>query len=210
MTELTASPRRGRPPKLPRTDADTRELLLRGGLEVLTEQGFSASGIDFILKRVGVPKGSFYHYFVSKEAFGLAILDAYGQYFERKLLRLLGNAEREPLQRIEDFVDEAILGMARYQWRRGCLVGNLGQEVLALPESFRSALQAILQRWQAMLGDCLSEAQERGQISPSADCPALAGYFWIGWEGAVMRARLDESRQPLIIFLRGFLAGLNR
>ena len=57
--QLQAPRRRGRPPK-PREDiSDTRELLLRAGLEVLTEKGFAATGIDEILRRVGVPKGSF-------------------------------------------------------------------------------------------------------------------------------------------------------
>ena len=60
--------KRGRPPKRPEETLETRELLVRAGLEALTEKGFSATGIDEVLKRVGVPKGSFYHYFESKEA----------------------------------------------------------------------------------------------------------------------------------------------
>ncbi|WP_163009315.1 TetR/AcrR family transcriptional regulator, partial [Pseudomonas viridiflava] len=67
MTTLlnqAVQPRRpGRPPKVDRDNLETRETLLRRGLEVLTEQGFSATGIDYILKEIGVPKGSFYHYF---------------------------------------------------------------------------------------------------------------------------------------------------
>ncbi|MGM0537448.1 MAG: TetR/AcrR family transcriptional regulator, partial [Pseudomonadota bacterium] len=69
MTQATSpsKPRRGRPPRVTRDDPDTRASLIRSGLEVLTEQGFTASGIDGILRRVGVPKGSFYYYFDSKE-----------------------------------------------------------------------------------------------------------------------------------------------
>lgn len=58
--------RRGRPPRQRDGLTDARELLMRAGLEVLTEKGFSATGIEEILSRVGVPKGSFYHYFDSK------------------------------------------------------------------------------------------------------------------------------------------------
>ncbi|MFT6342108.1 MAG: TetR/AcrR family transcriptional repressor of nem operon, partial [Glaciecola sp.] len=54
-------PRRGRPSKPP-LNTDTKALLIRSGLEHLTEYGFTASGIDAVLKRAGVPKGSFYYY----------------------------------------------------------------------------------------------------------------------------------------------------
>ena len=88
--------RRGRPPKQREDLVDTRELLLRAGLEVLTEKGFSATGIDEILGRVGVPKGSFYHYFASKEAFGLSLIERYGKFFARKLDRHLLNSDLPP------------------------------------------------------------------------------------------------------------------
>ncbi len=104
--------RRGRPPRQREDLADTRELLLRAGLEVLTEKGFSATGIDEILGRAGVPKGSFYHYFASKEAFGLALIERYGEFFARKLDRHLGNRGLPPLERLQAFVDDARAGMA--------------------------------------------------------------------------------------------------
>lgn len=69
--------RRGRPCKHAADLGETRELLLRTGVELLTEQGFSATGIDQILRRVGVPKGSFYNYFKSKEAFGAELIERY-------------------------------------------------------------------------------------------------------------------------------------
>ena len=133
--------RRGRPPRQREDLADTHELLLRAGLEVLTEKGFSATGIDEILGRAGVPKGSFYHYFASKEAFGLALIERYGEFFARKLDRHLGNRGLPPLERLQAFVDDARAGMARLDYRRGCLIGNLGQEMGALPESFRARLR---------------------------------------------------------------------
>jgi TetR/AcrR family transcriptional repressor of nem operon len=83
MTIPNSPPRRGRPPKVPRTHHDTREALLHVGMAVFTEQGFSATGIDAVLKQVQVPKGSFYHYFASKEAFGQEVLQGYAAYFAK-------------------------------------------------------------------------------------------------------------------------------
>lgn len=210
MNHSVAKPRRGRPPKSPRLDQDTRAALIRSGTEVLTEQGFIASGIDSILKRVGVPKGSFYYYFASKEVFGRAIMAHYGAYFANKLDRHLLNAPLAPLQRIEAFVDDAKEGMARHNFRRGCLVGNLGQEVGSLPEGYRQWLRETLEDWQRRLARCLVEAQAAGDLSREANCDLLAEAFWIGWEGAVMRARLECSVRPMEVFMQCFLDGLPR
>ncbi|WP_114418015.1 TetR/AcrR family transcriptional regulator [Marinospirillum perlucidum] len=210
MQNSASQPRRGRPRKQPASDEDTRAALIRSGTELLTEQGFFASGLDAILRRVGVPKGSFYYYFASKDAFGRAVLEHYGAYFARKLDRHLLNDARPPLERIQDFVEDAAAGMQRHDYRRGCLVGNLGQEVSLLPEDYRSLLTAILESWQKKLAACLEAAKVKGDLAEGADTRLLAEAFWIGWEGAVMRARLEASPRPLTTFLTAYLQGLPR
>lgn len=208
----TAAPavrrRPGRPPKRIDAHLDTRGALIRCGTEVLTEKGFAATGIDEVLRRVGVPKGSFYHYFDSKEAFGRAVIEHYAAYFARKLDRCFLDTQRSPLARVAAFVEEACAGMARFGFRRGCLIGNLGQEMAVLPEAYRAQLEAVFEDWQARLARCLQAAQEAGEIAPEADCAALAAFFWIGWEGAVLRAKLVRDDAPLRHFARHFLNGL--
>ncbi|NHV27259.1 TetR/AcrR family transcriptional regulator [Burkholderia sp. D-99] len=202
--------RRGRPPKQHEDLVATRDMLLRTGLEVLTEKGFSATGLDEILGRAGVPKGSFYHYFDSKEAFGLELIDRYADFFARKLDRHFSDPARPPLQRVHAFVDDARDGMARYDYSRGCLIGNLGQEMGALPESFRARLRTTFEDWQRRLADCLVAAQQAGELAGSAEPAELAACFWIGWEGAVLRAKLERSDQPLALFAQFFFNGLPR
>ncbi|WP_437179976.1 acrylate utilization transcriptional regulator AcuR [Pseudomonas fakonensis] len=206
----TPHPRRGRPPKAPREHAETHDLLLRCGMELLTEQGFTATGIDAVLKRIQVPKGSFYHYFDSKEAFGQAVLQRYAQYFAAKLDRHFLDPHTHPLQRLGNFVEDAKAGMLKYQFRRGCLVGNLGMEVLVLPDSFRAQLEAVFCDWEQRLSACLQAAKAAGELPASSDCDALAAWFWSGWEGAVLRARLVQRTAPLDSFLQGFLAAITR
>ncbi|KAA1172349.1 TetR family transcriptional regulator [Marinobacter salinexigens] len=207
-TNQTLHRRRGRPPKRRENTDNTRELLLRAGLEVLTEKGFSATGIDEILRRVGVPKGSFYHYFDSKEDFGLALIDCYGKFFARKLDLHLLNQELNPIDRLHAFVHDAIRGMARFEYRRGCLIGNLGQEMGSLPDSFRAQLRGTFEDWQRRFATCLEEAQNKGELSRDANPAQLALFFWIGWEGAVLRAKLDRNPEPLHLFSEGFFASL--
>jgi TetR/AcrR family transcriptional repressor of nem operon len=190
--------------------AATRDVLIRCGMEVLTEQGFAATGLDALLRRATVPKGSFYHYFGSKADFGREVMKAYDAFFCHKIDRALNNERLAPSERIRAFVDDAKAGMAKYQYARGCLIGNLSQEVEALPDDYRSQLNRIVQGWQRKVTHCLELARDAGEIEPSADCEGLAEFFWIGWEGAVMRARLVKSGAPLDTFIAGFMAGLPR
>jgi TetR/AcrR family transcriptional repressor of nem operon len=188
---------------------ETRDLLLRAGLEVLTEKGFSAAGLDEILGRVGVPKGSFYHYFSSKEAYGIALIENYAAFFAHKLETHLSNNTLSPLNRLRAFIEDAKEGMARHAYRRGCLIGNLGQEMGSLPESFHAMLQHTFEDWQSRFATCLEEAQQAGELSRDVDTQQLAAFFWIGWEGAVLRAKLERSAAPLDLFATFFFAGLS-
>lgn len=207
-TQLQAPRRRGRPPKQRAELIGTRDLLLRAGLEVLTEKGFSVTGLEEILGRVDVPKGSFYHYFGSKEDFGLELIERYAEFFANKLDRHFLDPALSPLARVHAFIDDAKDGMARFAFRRGCLIGNLGQEMAALPESFRVRLKNTFEDWQRRLAACLAEAQRAGELGDSLEPEQLAAFFWIGWEGAVLRAKLERSAAPLDVFARFFFAGL--
>ncbi|GAA4182356.1 TetR/AcrR family transcriptional regulator [Gryllotalpicola kribbensis] len=208
MTEAATVRRRGRPPKIPREHGDTREMLLRCGVELLTAQGLGSTGIETVLKRVGVPKGSFYHYFESKDAFGLEVLRRYADYFARKLDHWLLEEDQPPLERVARFVEDAKTGMAKYDFERGCLVGNLGQEVATLAADFRGALEDVLSDWERRLAACLELAVRDGSLPPGTDCERLAAFFWIGWEGAVLRAKLARDTRPLDVFIAGFLTGI--
>ncbi len=209
VTSATAR-KRGRPPRLEPAYGTSREALIRAGVALLSEKGYSATGLEEVLRSAGVPKGSFYHYFSSKDVFGAALIEAYATYFVRKLDRWLLDERTAPLQRIRNFVADARDGMARYEFRRGCVVGNLGQEMSALPELFRDRLHGVLLDWQARTERCLREAQAVGEIAADADCAALAAFFWIGWEGAVLRAKLERSPEPLDLFATLFLTCLAR
>ncbi|TAM90523.1 MAG: TetR family transcriptional regulator [Candidimonas sp.] len=178
----------------------TRDLLIRAGVEQCTEGGFQMTGIETILRAVGVPKGSFYHYFKSKKAFGLAVVDAYADFFHRKLQRIFSDEQTPPLGRLRNFVSEAVSGMSRYAFRRGCLVGNLGQELAGLDDEFRRRLEEVLRAWEAQTRRCLEQAQAAGELRKEANAGELAEFFWIGWEGAILRAKLTRSARPMHLF----------
>ncbi|WP_319567149.1 acrylate utilization transcriptional regulator AcuR [Cohaesibacter marisflavi] len=204
MPAQTRRPR-GRPRRAP-DDQLARKDLIRVGLVCLTERGFTDVSVDEILKASGKTKGTFYHHFKSKADYGEALIEAYNAYFAAKLQSCFSDESLSPLDRLRKFVDGAEAGMAKHDFRRGCLVGNLGQEMAALTPDMCAHLISVLKGWQKLTADCLTLAQSEGQIAPDQAPEALAEFFWIGWEGAVLRAKLERRPEPLRHFARGFFS----
>ncbi|MCP4988558.1 MAG: TetR family transcriptional regulator [Colwellia sp.] len=193
--------KRGRPAKSGRDTSQTKAALINSGVEHFTQFGFASSGLEPILKKVSVPKGSFYYYFANKEIFGLAVIANYDSYFSRKLDSHLKNERILVDKRLMSFVDDAKAGIEKYDFNRGCLVGNLEQEVAVLPDSHREKLFLVMQGWQSKISSYIQE------ICPTAkqeECDLLAEFFWIGWEGAVSRCKLVKTTQPIDLFITHF------
>ena len=189
---------------------ETRSAIVWCGTELLTERGFQITGIDEILSIVGVPKGSFYYYFKSKREFGVAVVDNYVEFYAQKMSLLFDNHERTPLQRLQDFVDDGKLGMAKYDFKRGCLIGNMGQELAALNDEFRERLERVMQAWEARVTTLFALARDTGEIAQSHDPESLSQFFWIGWEGAILRSKLTRSVAPLDRFAQIFFSKVLR
>lgn len=174
-----------------------RRALIDIGTAIFTQKGFSSTGLDEIVQTADVPKGSFYYYFDSKEAYAHAVIENYARYFARKLDKSLNDTARTPLERLRAFTDDATAGVMRFEFRRGCLVGNLGQEMASLADDFRVVLLGVLDTWRDRFRDCIEEARAAGQIGTPVDSASLARYFWSAWEGAVLCAKLERSTAPL-------------
>ncbi|ABA87696.1 transcriptional regulator, TetR family [Syntrophotalea carbinolica DSM 2380] len=180
---------------------DTREHILRIGMDLMARQGYGATGIGAILSRAEVPKGSFYHYFPSKEAFGLAIIDRFAHRYEEKLLAFLRDDKLAPLERIRAYLDAIAQRLDNGGCDRGCLAGNLGQELAACNQTFRRRLQHLFDSWQEHLANCLAAAQAHGHMSADISSSQLAGVVLNGLEGAILRAKVQCSAEPVREFI---------
>jgi TetR/AcrR family transcriptional repressor of nem operon len=180
-----------------RPQNETRARLISVGTEILSEKGFGSTGVEEVLGKAGVPKGSFYYYFESKAQFGLAVVDNYECLWAQKLTRLLRDPAVPPFDRISNYISEGIRGLEKYAFRRGCLIGNIGQEMAGLDDDFRFRILNVFNSWAGYIADCLSQAKARGELSASIDVEALSKFFWFAWEGAVLQAKLERSVEPI-------------
>lgn len=185
----------------PMEKKDTRAEIIRIGTDMIALQGYNATGIDAVLKQAGVPKGSFYHYFGSKEEFGLAVIDHFAARYDQRLDTFLNDEEVTPLNRIRNYLESGLARLTQNHCTRGCLVGNLGQEMADQSERFRSRLDEIFAAWKARFAACLRAAHRAGELSPTLDPEVVAGVILSGWEGAILRAKVMKSPQPLRDFI---------
>ncbi len=177
----------------------TKELLLVKGAEIMHRKGYHDSGIQEVLEATGVPKGSFYYYFRSKEDFGLQVLDLYSTVMFQTLQTNMASTDRSIVDRIRGFFRE-MTDHAVDSAFTGCPLGNLSQEMGYASEPFRLKLNEIFKRLESDVAGCLKEAQSAGEIGPSVDPDDLAVFLVSGWEGALLRMKLTRDTTPFDIF----------
>ena len=178
-----------------------REDLIRVGREIIVRQGFNATGLSDILAAAEVPKGSFYYYFESKEDFGLAIIEDCACEYEERLSTTVGNESLPPLERLNSYFEASMSDMETNGFETGCLIGNLAQELAPQNELFRDRLDQILTTWETYFTDCLEVADELELLQPEADTKSLARFILSGWQGAMLRAKVIRSPEPLQTFI---------
>lgn len=193
--ESRLAARRGPKPK-----PDTRDNLLQAGLRMIHAEGYSASGIQGIVERADVPKGSFYTYFASKEAFGAEVIDLYSERGQVKLRNFLCNRETAPLARLEAYFDDLIAAYRSSDYVRGCLLGNFSAEAADHSTTIRDSLARHFRAWSAIIESCLLEARDQGAISSEFPAALSADFIFNSWEGALLRMRAEKSDAPLLAF----------
>jgi TetR/AcrR family transcriptional repressor of nem operon len=195
FTMTAPAPRRGPKPK-----PDTRANLIEAGIRIIHAEGYAATGIQSIVDKAGTPKGSFYTYFASKEAFGAEVIDGYS---ERGLVRLrsfLCDETLPPLARIEAYFDNRIEAFRALNYNAGCLMGNFSAEAADHSSLIRDHLARHFEVWSSLFEHCIAQAQDQGTIARKFPAAALARFIFNSWEGALLRMRAEKSDAPLLVF----------
>lgn len=160
---------------------------------MVLDRGFNGCGVADITEAAGVPKGSFYNYFESKEEFAAEILEAYWQSIEDRHGPILYDARVKPLLRITRFFHAISEDHGRENFALGCLIGNLSLELSNASDATRQRLSNLMRRWEKALAACLHEAQQRGELAKRRDTDELAAMMVEAYEGAVMRGKIEQS-----------------
>ncbi|GEN07130.1 transcriptional regulator, TetR family [Myxococcus fulvus] len=181
--------------------ASVRDRLLAAGLETLRTQGFNGCGVQDITDAAGVPKGSFYNHFDSKEALGAAVVDQYMRASVQDL-SLLQDTAKTPLRRLRAYFAWQVERLVEGRFECGCLLANFAAELADHSPLIRERVAASFTEWSSHIEDVLREAQASGEVAPDVAPDMLATFMLGAWEGAVLRSRVEKGRAPLDAFLR--------
>lgn len=180
---------------------DVRERLLEAGVQTFSKSGFNGCSVQDITEAAGVPKGSFYNHFESKEALGAAALDHYWTEGSRERLQILTRPDLAARERLRVYFEQVATEMAQVDFTCGCLIGNMAAELSDHSPVIAAQLSAIFAGWSRQIGECIREAQAAGDIKSDADPELLATFVLNAWEGAVLRARIEKGDRPLRQFI---------
>ncbi len=180
----------------------TRERLLEVGLRQVRLSGYTASGVKEILQLAGIPKGSFYHHFPSKEAFAGELLQRYADGEIERIRRILEDSKVAPLKRLRDYFNDLATGNGFGAEVSGCLMGSMSLEVAGQSEALQAQLHSLFDVWQEAIARVLREAVQRNDLDSSVKPDQLAEFLLNGYEGALVRMKADQSNRPLENYLR--------
>ena len=180
----------------------TKNTILEVGKELILNKGYNNVGLNEILKKAQVPKGSFYYYFKSKEDFGIQVIEHYSNSSLEILRSHLLNKNLSPKIRILNFFTEMRSTYASLKWTQGCLIGNCSLELGDLKESFANTLSKELNAWQLIFEHCIKEGQDSGEINTHFSEKELANFMLNAWEGSLLRMKADKSGQPIQVFIK--------
>jgi len=169
-------------------------------MRVVHEQGFNGASVRDIVQAAGVPHGSFTNHFVSKEAFGLEVIDLY---FAEACLDLRGtlcNDELAPMFRLRKYVDASIRHISRNDSRNGCLFGNFAIEASDSSESIRLRIVDIFAEIEKCVAYCLTAAVNARELRADTNCQELASFIVASMQGAYLMAKVHRDPAPVVNF----------
>jgi TetR/AcrR family transcriptional repressor of nem operon len=182
-------------PSYPAT-VDVREKILATGQKLMAGKGFSAVGLNEMLSSVGVPKGSFYHYFESKDAFGEALLERYFEDYLAELDTTLRQPGLTMAQRLMNYWEGWQSTQSFLDCQGKCLAVKLGAEVADLSEPMRLAMKHGMSRIVARLARAIEVGMTEKSLSIDDHPDRVAQSLYQLWLGASVMAKIVRSTEP--------------
>lgn len=175
---------------------DTRQHLLETGQQIMAVKGFSGVGLNEILRTAGVPKGSFYHYFPSKELYGQAVLESYFCAYLDAQKQRFNDSQISAAERLLGYWQQWLLCNSGACHEQKCLVVKLSAEVADLSEAMRLTLRDGTDTFIDQLADCIRAGQVDGSLVVT-DAMETAVMLYQLWLGASLLAKLHRNSLPM-------------
>jgi len=171
--------------------------LLEEGIGLFSEYGYHGIGLKDILNAVNIPKGSFYHYFESKEDFGAKVIDYYTEITRQELADRFADASVPGLVALQQFFDKVIQVHLEDGNKHGCLAANLGAEISDTSEVCRKAVERSMSITHDAFAAVIRRGQKDGSVRQDVIPDVLADILLNSFEGALLRMKIEKVGAPL-------------
>ena len=179
------------------------DFLLEKGTELLWSKGYNATSVNDIVKAAGIPKGSFYFYFDSKEDFAVRAIEKYFDFNMGMVFQILHNPEESsPRQRLMNFHEfRAAMLRDELGYTGGCMACNLGNEMAEHSEKIRRAIQAKEEILVTNIAKVIQQGQDAGEIDTAFDAHDMAAFIEDAGKGSMVSMKETNSSYPIENFL---------
>jgi TetR/AcrR family transcriptional repressor of nem operon len=183
----------------PRRSEHTREALITAGIEQLSEHGYHGTGIKQILDEVNVPKGSFYNFFASKEAFVAEVIGHYSRDLLAQLSEFMTGEGKTltPIEQLRAIYRYSLKQYASHDFKKSCLVGSIATEISAESEMCRIELESAMKQWLRFFSAIFAQAQQQQLVRDDISPTDMAAVYWAAWEGALIKMKMSADTQPV-------------
>ncbi len=178
------------------TFQDTRQHILATGYQLVVKHGFYALGLSKLLQTAQVPKGSFYHYFRSKEHFGECLIEFYLEHYSQRIKTIFSQPQHSADQKILAFFEAWMQVELDTQYAHRCLVVKLSGEVADLSDPMRNGLNRAAEKIIASLAGVIAEGLQEGSIQ-AVDPVRFAKQLYQTWLGACLLHKLSQDAEVL-------------
>lgn len=185
----------------------TRDRLLDAARFLFWEKGYSATGMAEILQRAQANSGSFYHFFASKEALLLAVLEGYLLGLDPVVIQPAFARKSDPIDRVFAILEGYRERLVSTECRYGCPLGRLALEIEAENLPAHQLIARNFSAWTGAVRECLEAA--RARLPRNTDLDALATMVLTTMEGGVLQSRSHRRIEPFdqsVAQLRNYFA----
>lgn len=175
---------------------NVKQNILDVAKSIVGKKGFSAVGLNEVLQSAQVPKGSFYHYFDSKDAFGVALLDGYFENYLEDMREVFQNPELPESQKLGIYWNQWIDNQTGDTESGKCLAVKLGAEVADLSEPMRLALNRGTSKIIEYLAAAITRGVEEQSLTLNEDPLRTATGLYSLWLGASVMAKITRAAGP--------------
>lgn len=193
----TTTPVQATPAGSTKKGEETKHRILEAATRLIHERGYKATGLQDILNESGVPRGSFYFYFPSKEALGLTLLTLYRVRHREELEATVFPPEGAVLPQIAAFFEHSVRRQMEGGCKQGCMLGNLAAELTDENESLRRAIADVFLDLRDIVARALTRGQHSGELKADFDVVGASEFLLSVFEGSILMAKARRDPAAL-------------